>query len=358
MKRNYLISALVFSSVLLFQLGCQEQAKLPEKPATAPETRVVGSLEKAEASLASLDKAAPKITFENVVHDFGQIGTGANKRVAEFKFTNTGDALLEIMGIEKCCGVETILDKTEFSPGESSVVKAEFQAFQKSGPFMKNIYVNSNDKTKPRLALTIKATVVSKVSYSPKRLKLFLDEENAGCPKIVLSSLDNQPFAITQFKSTADCITADVDGSVEATKFILDPRVDMEKLNNNLKGSVNVSLTHPEEKEAEILFDVIPKYAISPPLIITFNAEPQNPIVRKVTVLNKYGGDFEIESVSSKNNTVTVLSREKIRDGYQFNVEIMPPLAEGKTQFVDAFVVKIKGGNELGVVCRGFYKRK
>jgi len=246
MKRNYLISALVFSSVLLFQLGCQEQAKLPEKPATAPETRVVGSLEKAEASLASLDKAAPKITFENVVHDFGQIGTGANKRVAEFKFTNTGDALLEIMGI----------------------------------------------------------------------------------------------------------------GSVEATKFILDPRVDMEKLNNNLKGSVNVSLTHPEEKEAEILFDVIPKYAISPPLIITFNAEPQNPIVRKVTVLNKYGGDFEIESVSSKNNTVTVLSREKIRDGYQFNVEIMPPLAEGKTQFVDAFVVKIKGGNELGVVCRGFYKRK
>ena len=351
MKRNYLISAVVFSSILLFQLGCQEQAKLPEKPAT----RVVGSPEKAESALA---KAAPKITFENVVHDFGQIGTGAKERVAEFKFTNTGDALLEIMEIEKCCGVKTMLDKTEFSPGESSVVKAEFQAFQKPGLFMTNIYVNSNDKTEPRVALSIKAMVVSKVSYSPKRLKLFLDEENAGCPKIVLSSLDNQPFAITQFQSTADCITADVDGSVEATKFILDPRVDMEKLNDNLKGRINVSLTHPEEKEADILFDVIPKYVISPPMILTFSAEPQNPILRKVTLLNNYGGDFEIESVSSKNNTVKVLSREKIRDGYQFNVEIMPPPPEGKTQFVDAFVVKIKGGNELGIVCRGFYKRK
>ncbi len=78
MKRNYLISALVFSSVLLFQLGCQEQAKLPEKPATVPETRVVGTPQKAESALAGLDEAGPKITFENIVYDFGQVGLGRN----------------------------------------------------------------------------------------------------------------------------------------------------------------------------------------------------------------------------------------------------------------------------------------
>ncbi len=368
-QRTAQIICVICGCVLLLQLGCQEQAKLAEKPtpaasllrsktAGAPETAVVGSPEKDETALAKLDKSAPKITFEKTVYDFGQVGTDAKKRVAEFKFTNTGDGLLKITEVEKCCGVVTRLDKTDYAPGESGVLKAEYRPSSKAGLDRKIVYLKSNDKTSPRIALTIKVRVVSKVSCSPKRLRLFLEEENAGCPKIVLSSLDNQPFAITKFESTADCITADIDGSVEATKFILEPIVDMEKLNNNLKGSINISLTHPEEKEARIFFDVLPKFTISPPMIITFNAEPQKPILRKITVLNNYGGDFEIESASSKDNTVKVLSRKKVRNGYQFEVEIMPPPAEGKTQFIDVFFVKIKGGNRLGIACRGIYSRK
>ncbi len=368
MKRNHIILALVVGSVLLFQYGCQEQAAQIEKPtpaasllrsktAGAPEPAVVVSPKKAEAAPASLDKATPKITFENIVYDFGKIGLGAEKKIAEFRFTNTGDGLLKIAEVEKCCGIEPKLDKTEYAPGESGVLKAEYQA-TRPGLDRKNLYVKSNDKTKPRIRLTLKAEVVSKITCTPKRLKLFLDEENAGCPKIVLSSLDNQPFTITGFKSTADCITADVDSSVEATKFILEPKVDMEKLNNNLKGHVDISLTHLEEKTVEILFDVLPKYSINPPLIIAFNAEPQKPIVRKVWVLNNYGGNFEIESASSKDNTVKVLSSEKIRNGYQLELEITPPPAEDNTRFSDTFVVKIKDGDELEIVCRGLYARK
>ncbi len=356
MKRYYLISALVFSSVLLFQLGCQEQAKLPEKPA-ATETRVVAAPRKAEAALDSLDTAAPKITFENIVYDFGKIGLGAEKKIAEFKFTNTGDDLLKITDVEKCCGVVTRLDKTEYAPGESGILKAEYQA-SRPGLDRKTLYVKSNDKTKPRIALTLKAEVVSKIVITPKRLKLFLGEDNAGCPKIVVSSLDDQPFMITGFKSTAGCITADVDSSVEATKFILEPKVDMEKLNSNLKGHINISLTHQEEKTVEILFDVLPKFRIIPPLILAFNTESQKPIVRRISVLNNYGGSFEIESALSKNNTVKVLSREKIRNGYQFELEITPPPPEGKMRFSDVFVVKIKGEDELRLVCRGFYAKK
>lgn len=352
-QRTTQIICVICGCVLLLQLGCQEQAKLAEKPTIAPETAVVGSPAKDETAL---DKPAPRITFEKTVYDFGEVGLGKKKRVAKFKFTNTGDGLLEITEVEKCCGAVTRLDKTEYAPGESGVLEVEYRSSPKVGLDRKTVYVKSNDKTNPRIGLTIKIRIVSKVSCSPKRLRLFLEEENAGCPKIVLSSLDNQPFAITKFNSTGDCITADIDDSVEATKFVLEPIVDMEKLNNNLKGRINISLTHPEEKEVDIFFDVLPKFSVRPPLIITFKAEPQKPILRKITVLNNYGGDFEIESASSKDNTVKVISRKKIRNGYQFEVEIMPPPAEGKTQFIDVFFVKIKGGNTLGVVCRGFYK--
>ncbi|MCP4260938.1 MAG: DUF1573 domain-containing protein [Planctomycetes bacterium] len=357
MVRNYLFLLFVAGFVLLMQLGCQEQNIPVRELSVEPQIEEAEPTEKAETEEEN-DNAAPIITFENKIADFGQIGVTSSKKVAEFKFTNTGEGLLQIKEVEKCCGVVTKLDKEEFAPGENGVVKAEFQAFQKPGLYMKNIYVNSNDKTQPRIALTIKAMVVSRISYSPKRLRLFLEEENAGCPKIVLNSLDKKPFSITGFTSTGESIAADIDSSVEATKFVLSPVVDIEKLNDNPKGRISISLTHPEEKTAYITFDMLPKFSTSPPLVIAFNAIPEKKIVRKVSVLNNYGGAFEIESVSSPQNAIKVLSQNKIRDGYQLMVEMTPPAAEGKTFFTDVLVVKIKGSDdELQVVCRVFYKQ-
>ena len=342
MRKNYIALLVpVVGCILFLQFGCQEQIK-PEK---------------VESSVQS-DKDGPKITFENIISDFGQIGITSSKKIAEFKFTNTGNGLLKIKEVEKCCNVAIILDKTEFAPGQSGVLKAEFQSNQKPGPMSRILYIRSNDTTKPRLALTIEAMIVSKVSYAPKSLKLFLGEENAGCPLIVLNSLDNQPFSIRRFTSTGQSITADIDSSVEATKFVLSPKVDTEKLNENPKGRINISLTHPEEKAVEILFDLVPKFSIIPSSIFIVNAEPQKPIVRKVSVVNNYGGAFEIESFSSQNNTVNILGQETISSGYQLDVEITPPAREGKTIFTEAFMIKIKGGNELVVICQGFYSER
>ncbi len=117
-------------------------------------------------------------------------------------------------------------------------------------------------------------------------------------------------------------------------------------------------MTHQEEKTAEILFDVLPKFTIIPPLILAFNAQPQKPIVRRVSVLNNYGGNFEIESALSTDIMVKVLKQEKIRNGYQLELEITPPPAEDNTRFSDVFVIKIKGEDELRLVCRGFYASK
>jgi hypothetical protein len=343
MTRNYLILLFIAGSVLFLQLGCQEQSV----PIRKVETGLITSEEEAEAAIDS----------EKTLNDFGEIGVTSSKKVAEFKFTNTGEGVLEIKDVEKCCGVVTKVDKTELAPGESGVVKAEFQTPPKPGLFMKNIYVNSNDKTNARLALTIKAQVVSRISCSPKRVRLFLEEENAGCPKIVLNSLDDKPFSITGFTSTGQSIVADVDSSVEATKFVLSPVVDIEKLNENPKGRIGISLSHPEERTVQITYDMIPKFSTSPPLIIAFNVVPDRKIVRKVSVLNNYGGAFEIESVSSPQNTLKVIGQEEINSGYQLLVEMTPPEPGGKTFFTDVLVVKIKGGDELQVVCRGFYKQ-
>ena len=175
----------------------------------------------------------------------------------------------------------------------------------------------------------------------------------------MISSVDNRPFSITGFKSTADCITADYDPSAEATKFVLEPKVDIEKIEKSPKGRINITLSHPHGNSAVILFSVLPKYTVNPPLFIIFNAEPEKPIVRTISVLNNYEKDFEIESLSSKSNVVAmkILEKKKIRYGYQLDVEITPPAAEGKTRFTDLFSVSIKGGEKLPIRCNGYYKK-
>ncbi len=359
MKRNYpVLVFLTINCVLFLQIGCQEQASVAEWPETVPPTPkpAVVQPEKAETA-PQIDEGTPRIVIDKVIHDFGKVGPGT-KSVGEFKITNTGDGVLEITKVGQCCGVVTKLSKNKYAPGESGVLTAEYRATRLPTVIRRQLVVHSNDKTRPEYTLTLRAEIIAKVACEPKRLKLFLNEENAGCPDITLGSLDEQPFSITTFKSTGDCITVDIDPAVKATKFVLATKVDMEKLEKNPKGRIHISLTHPHCDMLTILYDVLPKFTVTPPLIIAFNAEPQKPILRKVCVLNNYSGDFEIESVSSKDDTIKVRNQEKIRNGYQFEVEITPPAAEGAAQFTDVLFINIKGDEKLEIACRGFYSTR
>ena len=338
MKRKYEMQTsqmiwVICGLVSILQIGCQEQAKLT-------------------------DKSLPEIKFEKLVYDFGEVGPSA-KQTGQFEFTNVGEALLKITKVGRCCGVVTKLDKMQYAPGESGTLKVEWNSGHRESMMTRKLVVHSNDPNTPASNLTIKAKVVLQIVWEPKRLKLFLDEDNAGCPNITISSIDNRPFSITSITSTADCITADFDPKVEASKFVLEPRVDTEKLQKSLKGRFNISLNHPHGKAATILYSVLPKYTVNPPLLIIFNAEPNKPIVRKISILNNYGKDFEIDSLSSKSNVVAlkILEKKKLRNGYQLDVEITPPAVEGKTRFTDLFSVSIKGGEKLSIRCNGYYKK-
>ncbi len=359
MRRNCLILTIfVAASACLLQIGPQKQALGAEESKlklTAPEPATLPA--KAETA-PEANEPAPKITVEEAVHDFGDIGPGT-KNVCEFKFTNTGDGLLKIERIKSTCGCTVPkLTKKEYAPGESGTVKVTYKVGKRSGPTAKHLYIHSNDKERPKVGLTIKARIVKKVFSKPEKLNLSLKEENAGCPEITLSSLDNKPFSIKRFKSTPNCITADYDSSVEATKFVLQPKVDMVELRKSLKGQIDISLTHPECDTVTIGFNVLPEFKITPSSLIIFKAEPQKPIKKEVWILNNYNEDFEVESASSQKNIIKISSQEKVGNRYKFELEITPPAPKGKQKsFSDVFFVNIKGGEKLRITCRGFYSK-
>ena len=352
MKQNSVILPLLtVLAIILLNCGCQEQAKVEEQLKPAP----TGD-KKMETLVFDPNKPSPKVKFEKVTLDFGKVGPGT-KSNGEFKFTNAGDVVLKITKVGQCCGVVTKMEKKEYAPGESGILKITYNAPVRTGRQMRQLVVHSNDKMNPGLKLTIKAEIVAKIACKPEKLKLFFDEENAGCGKLTITSLDDQPFAITGIRSTGNCITAEFDPAVKATKFVLDLKVDMEKIEKNQKGSIDINLTHPEGKLTYVRYDVVPKYTINPQILIVFNAEPKKPIMRKIWIFNNYEEDFEIESTSSKDNTIKVISQSKVNNGYQFEIEITPPEQKMQRRFTDVFNIDIKGGEKKAITCNGYYVR-
>jgi len=350
MKLNYLIMYLfIIGSILLLNCGCEENAKVETELIAIPAST-------AEVEMIDPNKPGPRIKFDKKVVDFGEVGP-ESKSIGEIKITNDGVGTLKITKVEECCGVATRLDKYEYAPGESGTLKVIYKATADIGAFKKAIYVKSNDNKNPNAKLTVKARIVPRIACKPDTLKLFLNEENAGCEKVTISSLDDKPFEISGVTSTANCITAEFDPAVKAREFVLEFKVDTEKLENNPKGKIKISLTHPEGKSASISYNVVPKYSVRPQALILFNAEPEKPIKKSIKVINNYTDDFEIDSTESKDNTIKTVNINKIENGYNLDIEITPQAKEGKIRFSDVFYINIKGGKKLEVSCTGYYAR-
>lgn len=363
MKLNRIFSTiLIIICSLLLQTGCEEQTMAPQQtlsenwfqqfdqihesgtPAAPPRTR--------------FQRRAPKLEFEKLVHDFANIGPGTSN-ICEFRFTNAGNSTLKIDEIKSSCGCTPFsLTKKEYAPGESGILKVGYLSDQQRGQTTKQLTIHSNDKTNPVITLEVKANIMMQVDYEPKTLDLLLKQENANCPQLTLSSIDNQPFSIQSFKSTANFITADFDPSETATKFVLQPKVDMELLEKTLNGRIEIGLTHPQCKTVSIGVHTLPKFKISPRTLIVRGMTTQQPVVKKLRILNNYDESFELDSVWSSNGAVKVLSNATVQNGYELELEITPPASnDTKRIFNDKFYVQTKDGERLEIPCNVFYSK-
>ncbi len=282
------------------------------------------------------------------------------KLTGQFKFTNSGNAPLVITGVQGCCGVtlKGVQAGQEYAPGQSGTLEFDYQAVSIPNPKLARIvYLQTNDPEHKIIGLTIKAAVVRRVDYKPENLKLVLKQANAGCPDITLKSLDGRPFSVTDFKATAGSITAEFDPQAKATEFVLKPKVDMAKLEHNMRGRVSIAVTHPECSTVDLPYDVLPEFTVSPPNIMMFGLKAEKSVERDIWILNNYQEDFEIESVTSPKGTIKLVEKTKKDNRYQLRIEVTPPRREGGSTLVsDMLHVKIKNGQTLPIPFRGFYQ--
>lgn len=102
---------------------------------------------------------APRVEFDSQEHDFGNIQSG---QVVEHAFilNNTGKSNLYIRKVSASCGCTAVQpSKTTIGPGESTEIKAVFNAGGREGNQKKAITVITNDPRRSRSILWIHAVV-------------------------------------------------------------------------------------------------------------------------------------------------------------------------------------------------------
>ena len=225
----------------------------------------------------------------------------------------------------------------------------------------KHVDVTTNVPNNPRISLTIKATIVAQVSVLPEKIELSLRQPNAGCPNLVIASNDRQPFRIQKIESTGECITVDFNSVSQASRFVLQPKVDVEKLRRliNLEGNLNIDISHPNCPTLNVKFSAPSDFSVEPKTITILRAEPNAVVSKQVIIRSLYNEPFEIASVESRFGFTKVQKQTKDPNGpVILDLQIVPPIPrQRKNMFNDILTVKIKNGETFRINCRGFYNK-
>jgi hypothetical protein len=353
--KKFNVAFVIIVLAFIYLAGCEETARTPEEDWT---NNPLWSYKNADdttnipAAVPAVKKA-PKLTFEKKVHDFGNISPHSTQ-ICTFNFKNTGTDILRITDVNASCGCTiTELQKKEYAPGESGVLPVGYLVESQLGEPTKLIHIVSNDPLNPIVDLLIKAKITAAVDLQPRELKLSLVQPNANCPEITLTSLDNQPFTVTGFASTDNCIKADVDSPEPATRHTLKLTADMSILEKKTEGAFEIGLSHPSSKTIGGTFSAPARFSIKPANLTIYQASPEA-TTKKVTILSNYGEQFDIEpSPPSRDKIVSISKKTKIPNGYELELHINPPANSTSRSYTDMLPVKLTGGRTLEISCTG-----
>jgi len=350
MLSRYLLVIILICGVGLVRAAGQEAPQ--QQQTTAVETN-----ETSEPNEKSL-QAKPKISFEKLVHDFGELGIN-QKGECEFRFKNIGSGLLNIGEIKSTCGCTVpTLAKTQYQPGEDGVIKIDYSGQNSPGSVEKDVYVNTNDPENPQIKLTITAKVTPYIEVSPSQMRLFIGKENAAAPDITLKSKDGNSFAITSLTSPDNIISIEFDPNTQKSEFVLKPKVDTRKLKEYPTGSIQIELTLPKQHSVNIPYEVIPPFQAQPKRLLLTKLESGRPQTGQVLITSADGKPFQINSVSSKKGFAKVISQQPRSEGIELTVQVTaPPKKDRSPYFSDELEIKTNSGETITIPCNGLYRR-
>jgi hypothetical protein len=152
----------------------------------------------------------PNIEFVSTRYDFGAI-TDAGPYTAVFEFRNAGGETLRITDIKASCGCTVPeLEKREYGPGEEGTLNVIFDPSNRSGGFIKYVFVNSNSIYSNYVKLAVTADISPLIRFDSIFLRMGVMELGQQHERSFSGYTKDPYFEVTEFVSDNPLITGRV----------------------------------------------------------------------------------------------------------------------------------------------------
>jgi len=300
----------------------------------------------------------PAIKFEKDLFDFGDIDKG-KKVTTSFKFTNTGDAPLEIRNVATSCGCTSAdLDKKNYNPGESGEIPVTFDSERFSGPITKRVTITTNDPDSPKTVVTIKGTV--KVDIMSKPVSLFFANAKMGeqseqkimvstdkLAKLEISNLKVQPDFLSAKVNQVDDKTAEIIVTADGAKF--------PEGKPRLAGSLTYDTNSESQKtvRTQVTINVLRPIRVSPNSVYFFASKLGKKRESYLRLISSEGQEFKISDIESSLAYIDVKVTEDNGKAKSLMVTLADNAPEGKFDGKISIATSIKEQSEVVIPVRG-----
>jgi hypothetical protein len=135
-----------------------------------------------------------------------------------FKFTNKGDAQLEILAVEPACGCTTALPvPNRLAPGQTGQIEvkitttglaAALTTVNESVPMSKTITVKTNDPKQPQIILTVNSNILQEIAVSESSVYFGTNQRGQAVTKeLIVEIAPDRPIKLLSAISTDENVT-------------------------------------------------------------------------------------------------------------------------------------------------------
>ena len=140
---------------------------------------------------------------------------------ATFKFRNTGDKTVKILGLESACScLSATLDKAEYKPGEVGTGHASFKVSTFVGRHEKFVTVNTDNPKQPDWQVNFILDVPAVVDIKPKNLQWWIgdDPKSKAC---LVKFTGVEPMKIVKITPTRENVTFEWKEIKEGREYLI-----------------------------------------------------------------------------------------------------------------------------------------
>lgn len=244
--------------------------------------------------------AAPRITCDEPIHDFG-VSRNAEAIDHTFVLRNAGDSELVINQVRTSCGcTTTTLAKQTLAPGENVPLAVHFSLVGRQGPQTKFIYVDCNDPGSLQYRLELKGEIRVDLEVKPPRVYLSQIPEMPPSERTVtvVSNLEKPLRILSAETNNLPGATVGVETVREGREYhvrLQVPEMPMDASGRH-EGEVVLHTDHPDSPRISIPVSVIKQEElIVVPREIVMRQDPQpEPVVTRY-LLVRPAGDRKLE---------------------------------------------------------------